>query len=409
MLISFFLRKFLKNGTLVIIGPRGTREIVHATDSPRVTIRFTNRLFPLKLLLSPNFYLAEGYVTGDLQIEQGDLRDLLTMLMTSMADDAQPTLFDKARKYLGPLLDSMLSVGSLRRATRHVQFHYDLSNEFFNLFLDQNMQYSCAYFNREDLSLDQAQLAKMRHLAAKMLLAPGQRVLDIGSGWGALAAFLNAHYDVDVSGITLSKKQCSLANSRYGKNAVRFALRDYRVEQGSYDRIVSVGMLEHVGKAHYLEFFNKIQSLLTPDGIAVVHTIGRRGPPIPINIWIRRRIFPGAYLPSLSQLAAAAEHAHLWVLDCENWRLHYARTLEQWGTNLRARRDAVIAEFGEEFYRAWEFYLISCELGFRYQGLTVYQLILGKTPDAMPLTRDFMFDEEQRLSATTPRKTRAIA
>ena len=398
MLLTKFFRKFLQVGTLHLIDPNGQRETTTATPSPEVTVRINNRRIIPKLLLVPNFYFAESYVRGDLEILQGDLRDLLTILMRSIPESAAPTVFDRLRRSVSPLVDAVLRVGNPLKARHDVQFHYDLSNEFFKSFLDRNMQYSCAYFRSDKDSIDQAQLQKMRHISAKLLLKPGQKVLDIGSGWGGLARFISSQYDVDVTGVTLSENQHQLSNAVNGGDRTRFELRDYRHETGSYDRIVSVGMLEHVGRGNYGEYFSQVARLLKDDGIAMIHSIGRRGVPEPINIWIRRRIFPGAYLPSLSQLASAVERSGLWLLDCEVLRMHYAETLRCWHEAVQARRAQIVAERGEQFYRAWEFYLISCELGFRYQGLEVFQLVLGKQPTAAPLTRDFIYEEEARLA-----------
>ena len=401
MMLCKFLRQFVRLGTIVVIGPRGQSEQITATETPRVTIRIKTRVLSPKLIFSPNFYLAEAYVNGDLKIEEGELSDLLTILMCSISDNSHPTLFDRLRAHLSHIVDSCIRNGGISRIRRQVQYHYDLSDDFFKLFLDQNMQYSCAYFLDNLKSLDAAQIAKMQHIAAKLSLRPEQRVLDIGSGWGGLAKFLNAAYHVDVTGITLSVNQQVASERGTSSEGVRFQLKDYRNEQGSYDRIVSVGMLEHVGYQNYMTYFAKVEELLRDDGIALVHTIARRGIPTPVNLWIRRRIFPGVYVPSLSQLAAVIERTGLWILDCENLRLHYAKTLQSWRFRLEAHKSRVEHTFGERFYRAWEFYLTSCELGFRYQGLTVYQLLLGKRPDSAPLTRDYIYDEEARLRALT--------
>jgi cyclopropane-fatty-acyl-phospholipid synthase len=408
MLFTKLLRKVVRTGTIVVIGPDGRTETVAVSEAPRVVIRITRRSTALTLVLAPNFYLGESYMRGELLIEQGDLRELLGILLQSIGDTVQPTLFDKLRAAFSPLLDYLLRIGARGKAAGHVQAHYDRSEALFGAFLDPTRQYSCAYFpsigeaaDTPRETLEEAQIAKMRHIAAKLRIparaaenAPPLRLLDIGSGWGGLAEFLCALYSgLHVTGITLSENQCRLSQGKALSRA-EFHLRDYRQEQGEYDRIVSVGMLEHVGRAHYRAYFAKVSALLADDGVALVHTIGRRGMPTPINIWIRRRIFPGAYLPSLSQLAEAIERTGLWVLDCENLRIHYAKTLRAWHQRLLAIRD----ELDQEFFRMWEFYLVACEMGFLHQGLTVYQLLLGKHPDALPLTRDFIHDEEQRLN-----------
>jgi cyclopropane-fatty-acyl-phospholipid synthase len=411
MLLATLLRRIVRTGTIVVIAANGRSEAIVASASPCVTIRLTRRTTALKLALAPNFFLGESYMRGELLIEQGDLRALLGILLQSIDDNAQPTIFDKLRGLLSPLFDRLLRIGTIRRARPHVQSHYDRSEKLFESFLDPARQYSCAYFpsivRADDTPLEsiaEAQIAKMRHIAAKLRLMPAGnrpgpaisapcRLLDIGSGWGGLAEFLCSTYpNLHVTGITLSENQCRFSQDRQLTRA-EFHLRDYRQEQGPYDRVVSVGMLEHVGCGRYDEYFSKVNAILKEDGVALVHTIARRGVPQPINIWMRRRIFPGAYLPSLSQLAAALERTGLWILDCENLRIHYAKTLRCWHERLLAIKD----QFDEQFYRMWEFYLVACEMGFLYQGLTVYQLLLGKHPDAAPLTRDFMHEEEQRL------------
>ena len=406
MLLAKLLRRFLRHGTIVMIGPDNRSEVIAATDEPRVTVRLTRRLTALKLLVAPNFYLGETYMNGELIIERGDLRDLLSMLLQSVDGNTEPTPLERVRIRVGPLLDQLFLIGSSRRAIRHVQSHYDRSEKLFEAFLDPNRQYSCAYFPSVRKSTDSpaetiatAQAAKMEHIAAKLRIGPAAdasapiRVLDIGSGWGGLAEFLSRSYpNLRITGITLSENQCRYSREKRLPGA-EFHLRDYRDETGTYDRIVSVGMFEHVGESHFGTYFAQIENLLEPDGVALVHTIGRRGTPQPINIWIRRRIFPGAYLPSLSQLAAAIERTGLWILDCENLRIHYALTLRCWHERLIAIKD----QLDEQFYRMWEFYLVSCEMAFRHQGLTVYQLLLGKKPDGAPLSRDFMYEEERRL------------
>jgi len=397
MLFTNFLRQILRSGTITIIFPNGKSEQIAATDTPHITIRLMRKRLARQLAVAPSFFIPEGYVTGDLVIEVGDLRELLTVLQSAVGGNVQPTYFDRLRRVTSPIFDWMAGIGDPNTVKKNVQYHYDLSNDFFNLFLDPNMQYSCAYFKSGTETLNQAQIAKMRHIAAKLFLDSSHRVLDIGSGWGGLAFFLNHTYGAQVTGITLSQNQYDYAIKNRASDTINFFLRDYRSETGIYDRIVSVGMLEHVGRHHYDLFFSKIYELLASNGVALVHTIGRRGPPMPINPWIRKRIFPGAYLPSLSQLAAAIERTGLWILDCESLRFHYAETLYHWQKSLQKYKIDIEASRGKQFYRAWEFYLTACELAFRHQGLTVFQVLLSKNPDAVPLTRDFMHEEETRL------------
>jgi cyclopropane-fatty-acyl-phospholipid synthase len=402
------LQQLLRFGTITVVGPDGSIASVAATAAPMVRVRLKQSRLKWQLLVAPSFYLPESYVNGTLEIEEGDLRLLLTMLIASLPEDRVPTRFERVWKKVEPIMDRLTRTGDVARSARDVQYHYDKSNDFYRMFLDSNMQYSCAYFEDGDETLEQAQHKKMAHIVSKLNLKPKQNVLDIGSGWGALANFIAANYDVDVKGVTLSLNQYSYAKERTS-GRVTFDLHDYRKEDALYDRIVSVGMLEHVGQQHYGEFFAKIASLLRPDGLALIHTIGRRGPPTPINPWIRKRIFPGSYLPSLSQLTPAIEAVGLWMLDCENLRLHYARTLNCWFANLKRHEKEVRDHFGERFFKAWEYYLVSCELGFRHQGLTVYQILIGKSPDAAPLSRNFMFEEEVWLRERTEGSSFTVA
>jgi cyclopropane-fatty-acyl-phospholipid synthase len=388
------LQQLLRFGTITVVGPDGSTATVAATAAPTVRVRLKQSRLKWQLLIAPSFYLPESYVNGALEIEEGDLRQLLTMLIASVPEDRVPTRFERVWKKVEPIMDRLTRTGNVARSARDVQYHYDKSNDFYRMFLDSNMQYSCAYFENGEETLEQAQYKKMIHIVSKLNLKPKQNVLDIGSGWGALAKFIAANYDVNVKGVTLSLNQYSYAKSQASQSRTTFDLQDYRKEDALYDRIVSVGMLEHVGQKRYGEFFAKIANLLRPNGLALIHTIGRRGLPTPINPWIRKRIFPGSYLPSLSQLAPVIERAGLWMLDCENLRLHYARTLNCWFENLKRHEKEVQDQFGERFFRAWEYYLVSCELGFLHQGLTVYQILVAKSPDAVPLSRNYMFEEE---------------
>jgi cyclopropane-fatty-acyl-phospholipid synthase len=394
------LQQLLRFGTITVVAPDGRIATVAATAAPTVRVRLKQSRLKWQLLIAPSFYLPESYVNGTLEIEEGDLRQLLTLLIASLPEDRVPTRFERVWKKVEPIMDRLTRTGEVARSARDVQYHYDKSNDFYRMLLDSNMQYSCAYFENGDETLEQAQHKKMVHIVSKLNLKPQQNVLDIGSGWGALAEFIAANYDVHVKGVTLSLNQYSYAKGRT-TGRVTFDLQDYRKEDALYDRVVSVGMLEHVGQQHYGEFFAKIGSLLRPDGLALIHTIGRRGPPTSINPWIRKRIFPGSYLPSLSQLIPAIEAAGLWMLDCENLRLHYARTLNCWFANLKRHEKEVREQFGEKFFRTWEYYLVSSELGFLHQGLTVYQILVAKSPDAAPLSRNFMFEEEAWLRELT--------
>jgi cyclopropane-fatty-acyl-phospholipid synthase len=279
-------------------------------------------------------------------------------------------------------------------ARRHVAHHYDLSDGLFDLFLDRDRQYSCAYFESPNNSLEQAQDAKKRHIAAKLMLEPGMKVLDIGSGWGGMALYLAKAAQVDVTGVTLSVEQQQVAERRAREaglaDRVRFHLLDYREEPGRYDRIVSVGMFEHVGAKHFSEFFRKMRELLVDDGVALLHSIGRFDGAGTTNAWLRKYIFPGAYAPALSEVAAVVERSGLLMTDIEILRLHYAETLKEWRRRFELNRDTVRAMYDERFCRMWEFYLVACEMAFRFGGQMVFQMQLARRLDTVPITRDYI-------------------
>ena len=287
------------------------------------------------------------------------------------------------------------------RARRNAAHHYDIDGAIYDLFLDRDRQYSCAYFTDGLMGLDEAQLAKKRHLAAKLALAPGQRVLDIGSGWGGLGIYLAKAMGADVTGVTLSREQLSVSNERAAREGVqrsaRFELKDYRKLAGRFDRIVSVGMFEHVGVNHYTTYFRKIGQLLADDGVALIHTIGRSGPPTATHPFIAKHIFPGGYIPALSEMVPGIERSGLIIADIEVLRLHYAKTLRAWRERFLANWDKAAAIRDERFCRMWEYYLAGSEAAFRYQGLVVFQVQLVKRIDALPLTRDYIAYAEQQL------------
>jgi cyclopropane-fatty-acyl-phospholipid synthase len=292
-----------------------------------------------------------------------------------------------------------LQYNPVPRARRNVAHHYDLSDQLYELFLDRDRQYSCAYFRTLEDDLETAQLNKKRHIAAKLVLRPGDKVLDIGCGWGGMALYLASECDVDVTGLTLSAEQHTVAQRRAAaaglSDRVRFHLRDYREERGRYDRIVSVGMFEHVGVNHYGQFFAQLKSMLTPDGIALLHAIGRMEGPGSTNPWLRKYIFPGGYSPALSEVTPAAEKARLWITDIEILRLHYAETLRHWRARFEHNRERIRALYDERFCRMWELYLTGSEVAFRRQGHFVFQMQLAKSVDTVPLTRDYMVDWER--------------
>ena len=400
--VSRILRALVANGSLGVIDWKGRRhEFGDRSSSERCVIRIHDRKFPVKVLASPSLALGETYMDGLLTIERGDIRSLLKIL-TSNLDALQESRLEKLRLEAGRLL-RRLQRNPRTRARRNASHHYDLPGDLYRLFLDSDRQYSCAYFHSGNETLEQAQAAKKRHLAAKLLLEPGQSVLDIGSGWGGLALDLAREADVEIKGITLSTEQ--LESAREGAKAsglvgrVRFELQDYRDLDERFDRIVSVGMFEHVGTAHYGQFLASVARCLKQDGVAVIHSIGRRAPPGGMDPWITKYIFPGSYVPSLSEVLLAVERSGLWATDIEILRLHYAETLRNWYERFQAHREEARKQCGERFCRMWEFYLAACEMMFRNGDLMVFQIQLAHERDAVPLTRDYITDFERRATA----------
>ena len=395
------LRRLIKHGRLTIIRPDGHTEqfgeLTAAKPRSDVAVRLKGALTSLKLSLHPDLYFGELYVDGALIIERGTLWDLLELLGRNQLERSVP-----GNSVIGPLqafLSWMRRGGSRRAARRHVAHHYDIPHEHYRRFLDADLQYSCAYFADPSFSLEQAQEAKKRHIAAKLLLEPGLRVLDIGCGWGGLALSLAEMERVEVVGVTLSREQLTVARKR-AKQAqleerVRFALQDYREIEGRFDRIVSVGMFEHVGTPNYAAFFRKIQNLLSAEGIALIHSIGRINGPAITSAWTRKYIFPGGHIPALSEVAPVIERAGLIITDVEILRLHYAETLRHWRERFieSHRQEGRLSD--QRFCRMWEFYLASSELAFRYGGLMVFQAQLARQLDSVPLTRDYMYELER--------------
>lgn len=397
LLLRRLLQPIIRKGALTVIGPNGSSFVVGG-DVPFVTLRIVDpRVIP-HLLLHPDLALGEAYMDGALTVEGGDIYEFLALCLANLGWSNGRGL-RAVRAAIRHLVRRITQHNPIPVARANVAHHYDLSDTLYEMFLDADRQYSCAYFASPGDTLERAQEQKKRHIAAKLLLEPGQRVLDIGSGWGGLGLYLADIADVDVTGLTLSTEQHAYAQrcadaSGVGDH-VRFWLKDYRQEEGRYDRIVSVGMFEHVGVGHYREYFEKVKNLLEEDGIALIHTIGRADGPGTANPWINKYIFPGAYVPALSEILPAIERAGLHVTDVEVLRLHYAETLKAWRQRFNANRQRIAEIYDERFCRMWEFYLASCEAGFRHGGLLNFQIQLSKRIDAVPLTRDYIVDWER--------------
>jgi len=351
------------------------------------------------VLLDPELKLGEAYMDGTLIVEQGSIAEVLALLLGQERLGARNWALPRALRYL---FRRMQQLNLRSRSRTNVAHHYDLDGRLYSLFLDGDLQYSCAYFERPDQSLDDAQLAKKRHLAAKLRIAPGAKVLDIGCGWGGLALYLAEIAGAQVSGITLSQEQYERAQNRAqerGRGDVEFKHLDYRDAGGRFDRIVSVGMFEHVGVSFYDTFFSQCGKLLAEDGIALLHTIGRYSPPGITNPWIAKYIFPGGYIPALSEVLRAIERAGLIVADVEILQLHYAETLKAWRERFLAHRDEVVRLYDQRFVRMWEFYLACSEMAFRLGEMVVFQIQMTKRKGLTPPTRDYIAREEARLRA----------
>jgi cyclopropane-fatty-acyl-phospholipid synthase len=394
------LRSFMRRGTLRLTTSRGKiLEFGDGTGTP-VAVRFTTRAAELAVLLDPELAVGECYMNGTLVIEQGSIADFLALAF-SQDRSGKPPRWMRPQWLLRYLWRRLAQFNPPTRARRNVAHHYDLDRQLYALFLDADRQYSCAYFEHAEQSLDDAQLAKKRHLATKLLARPDARVLDIGSGWGGLGLYLAEICGARVTGITLSEEQFALSRQRAEEKGlvgrVEFRLQDYRDLDERFDRIVSVGMFEHVGVGFYDVFFRQCAKTLSDDGVMLLHSIGRSEGPGVTNPWIAKYIFPGGYIPALSEVLPAVERAGLLVTDIEILRLHYAETLKHWRERFLAHREDLPKTYDERFVRMWEFYLAASEMTFREQGMMVFQLQLTKRQGVVPITRDYIGREEMRL------------
>jgi cyclopropane-fatty-acyl-phospholipid synthase len=392
-LLSILLKRLIQEGHLVVIDAEGARHDFGVEGRGPVVIRIHDKKTERAIFLNPQLALGEAYMDGLLTIESGDIASLLDLLTRNLKMGFGGGHLKWINRFR-MLLSRLARGNTLSRARNNVVHHYDLSGKLYDLFLDSDKQYSCAFFETPNDNLETAQANKCRRITAKLALRPGQRVLDIGSGWGGLGLHMARHAGVDVTGVTLSEEQLHIARDRALRSGmadrVRFRLEDYRKTEGRFERIVSVGMFEHVGRAHYEAFFRRVADLLTEDGVALIHAIGRGDGPGVTNPWIAKYIFPGGYTPALSEVLPHVERAGLTVTDIEILRLHYAQTLVQWRQRFVANWDRARHLYDERFCRMWEFYLAGAEMGFRNQSLMVFQIQLAKRVDALPIVRDYM-------------------
>ena len=388
------LNKFILVGEVTVVDHLGAAHIF-GSGLPKSSIHFNSSNTLSYIMRNPALNIGEAYIKGMWDVAEGQtLHALMTLLRMNFDARLKPR---KSLRWLQIIPIMVSTWNSLNASRRNIAHHYDLDEDLFRVCLDQEMHCSCAYFAQPDMSLEDAQQAKSAHIAAKLNLQPGQRVLDIGCGWGSLALYLASHYDVEVTGLTLSVEQLRVAEQTAKalglENKARFVLQDYRKHQETYDRVVSVGMLEHVGRRNLPKFFACVRDFLAPTGVALVHTIGNGYKPGMVNPWIRRHVFPGGYIPGLADVAKAIESADLPATDVEVLRKHYALTLAHWLKRFTLQRDGFVQTKGEAFCRMWEFYLILCQTGFEMGGLVVHQWQLAKNNQALPLTRDYLYEQ----------------
>ena len=401
-LLRVALEKLIRAGNLRVTTADGSTFTLGDGSGAPVAIRFTTRAAQRNILIDPELKFGEAYMGGGVVIEQGSIADVLAIVL-GQDRDGRPPAWARPQWLVRYLYRRLTQFNPRPRARRNVAHHYDLDGQLYALFLDADRQYSCAYFEVPGQSLDDAQLAKKRHLAAKMLIKPGRRVLDIGCGWGGLALYLAEHCGARVTGITLSEQQHARARVRAAEKGlsgqVELRLQDYRDVPETFDRIVSVGMFEHVGVGFYDAFFRKCRALLDDNGVMLLHSIGRSEGPNVTNPWIAKYIFPGGYIPALSEVLPAVERAGLLVTDIEILRLHYAETLKSWRERFLAQHEQVERLYDDRFVRMWEFYLAASETAFREQAMMVFQMQLTKRQGVVPMTRDYIVREETRLRA----------
>ena len=397
-LLRYFLRQFIRRGAITFTTADGDKFTCGDGTGPHVFVRFLTADAERRVLRNPELALGEIYAEGSFIVENGSIADALAILMD------QPQVLPRWAKlqwWLRYLARHVRQFNLRSRSKNNVAHHYDLDGRLYSLFLDSDKQYSCAYFEHPDVTLDDAQLAKKRHITAKLLVRPNDRVLDIGSGWGGLGIYLAETTGANVTGVTLSTEQLQVSNSRAAEKnlgqSAKFLLEDYRDIPGPFERIVSVGMFEHVGVDFYDTYFKHCAELLTDDGVMLLHSIGRSEGPDATNPWIAKYIFPGGYIPALSEVLPSIERAGLLVCDIEILRLHYAETLKAWRERFMARREEAIQLYDEGFARMWEFYLASSEMAFRKQNLMNIQVQLTKRQGIVPMTRDYIPREEAKL------------
>jgi len=395
MNISKFYNKLIKEDGFIIIDSNSNKYVIGKPKKKYpITIKFLDKKLNYKLLLFPDLYFGEAYTDGSIKIENGNLTEFLDIMFKNFGR-GKITNFSRIINKIRGTYRFLTNFNFILNSKKNVAHHYDISEKLYDLFLDEKKQYSCAYFKKDNDSLETAQNNKISHIIKKLNLKPNQKVLDIGSGWGDLAIEIAKSSECEVTGITLSENQLEYSNKKAKElnieNQVRFKLMDYRQLNEKFDRIVSVGMFEHVGRKFYKTYFNSIAKLLNKDGVALVHTIGSVNPPRDPHPWITKYIFPGGYTPSLSQVMKPIENSGLIVSDLEVLRMHYAHTLRHWKERFLSKKDQVLDMFDEKFFRMWEFYLTGCEMSFKWGDQVVFQFQLTKNFTSVPNTRDYIY------------------
>ncbi|APX90394.1 SAM-dependent methyltransferase [Brevirhabdus pacifica] len=393
-LLDQMLGRLFRQGRLRVVFPDGQERSYGTGPQKPMVVRLNDPALPRRLVLNPDLALGEAYMDQTLTIDGDDLEGFLALLIANRSAGGRSWILDanlKAQKAMRRIRQR----NTARSAQSNVAHHYDLSGRLYELFLDEDRQYSCAYFRHPDDTLEEAQAQKKAHIAAKLLLRPGMRVLDIGCGWGGMALTLARDYGVRVVGLTLSEEQLGVARRRAEEaglaEQIEFRLQDYRAVAERFDRVVSVGMFEHVGVPHYRDYFRKVQQLLVPDGIALIHTIGRGTPPGATSPWIAKYIFPGGYVPAMSEVLEAIEKEDLVTTDVEVWRMHYAETLRHWRMRFDENVEQIRALYDERFVRMFRYYMLASEMTFRHARQSVFQFQLSPSMNAVPLTRDYLY------------------
>ena len=393
-ILNKMLGQLITQGTLIIHFPDGTTQRHGNGTAPSVIVRVTDPALAGRMVRNPDLAVGEAYVDGTMTIDHDDLHSFLALVIANTKGGGAQVWWRRMQNAAKVALRGAAQFNTAKRSADNVGHHYDLSGTLYDLFLGDDRQYSCGYFVDPHDTLEQAQAQKKAHIAAKLHLKPGMTVLDIGSGWGGMAITLARDYGAKVLGVTLSQEQHKWSVDRAATaglaDCVAFQLKDYRRLTGQFDRIVSVGMFEHVGVPQYHEYFGRVKDLLAPDGVALIHTIGRAAPPSSTNAWIAKHIFPGGYVPALSEMSAAVEKSGLWPTDVEVWRLHYAMTLAHWLQRFDANIDKIRALYDDRFCRMWRYYLVASQMTFREGRQCVFQFQLAKRQDAVPLTRDYI-------------------